>query len=62
VLGLQTEPVTCHRCGHPYALHQPACTTGGTTGQRDCDCAGFWWVDPAPARDVLGYHRFPGAR
>jgi hypothetical protein len=51
VLDLQTQPVACHRCGHGYALHEPACTTGR------CDCAGFRWVDPAPARDALGYHR-----
>jgi hypothetical protein len=54
VLALQREPVSCHRCGHGYAVHQPACTSVETGG---CSCAGFRWVDPAPTPDVRGYHR-----
>jgi hypothetical protein len=57
VLALSDVPVPCHRCGHSVAVHQPACTAGGITEQGGCDCAGFRWVDPAPARDALGYHR-----
>lgn len=50
------DPVRCHRCGHGYAAHRPACTGAEPGG---CSCAGFRWVDPAPAPDVLGYHRPP---
>ncbi|PZA19610.1 hypothetical protein DMO24_19805 [Modestobacter versicolor] len=50
------EAVRCHRCGHGYRAHQPACTTGASTGVG-CRCDGFRWVDPAPAADVRGYHR-----
>jgi len=45
------EVVRCHRCGHGYGGHRPAC------GSPACDCPGFRWVDPAPLPDVLGYHR-----
>ncbi|WP_369139408.1 hypothetical protein [Modestobacter versicolor] len=52
------EAVVCHRCGHGYAAHRPACTTGTGSGTgQGCRCAGFRWVDPAPAADVRGYHR-----
>jgi len=48
------EVVPCHRCGHGYGMHRPACTSPAPGG---CDCPGFRWVDPAPMPDALGYHR-----
>ena len=52
--GHQDVPIRCHQCGHGYAKHQPDCRSAG-----GCDCAAFRWVDPAPAPDLLGYHRAP---
>ena len=49
---LPSTPVTCHRCGHDYAQHRPACTD-------DCGCGGFRWVDPAPAVGLRGYGSDP---
>jgi ribosomal protein L37E len=50
----QAEAVSCHRCGHSYHQHGPACAAYDT-----CQCRSFQWVDPAPSRDLLGYHRLP---
>lgn len=50
----QAEAVSCHRCGHSYHQHGPTCIA-----YDSCRCPSFQWVDPAPSRDVLGYHRLP---
>ena len=50
----QAEAVSCHRCGPSYHQHGPNCAAYDT-----CQCRSFQWVDPAPSRDLLGYHRLP---
>ena len=54
---LAGQTVACHRCGHPYQVHRPAC---GDAASGACPCPGFRWIDPAPAPDHLGYHRDGG--
>ncbi len=53
----RAEAVSCHRCGHSWSQHSPGCVA-----YEACGCRSFQWVDPAPSRDVLGYHRVPRPR